>query len=113
MVIEVFPSAGDGEHTLGQEGLLVVLEPGRVAWIGNGVRQAFEEPHRAGHFAEQQGSGIRGDGAAVAGGQHPTASQGCKSDRVGVTVCRHGLDLLVSVGSVVTPESTRGRAVAL
>ena len=113
VVVEVFRPAGDAEHALGEHGPLVVLDHRRVTRVGHAGGHPPEQPAPARRLAEQQCPGVGGDLPAVELRQQFPVAQWCKSDRLRVTVCSHGPASLLGFKSLLTPESTRGRAVAL
>jgi hypothetical protein len=42
VVVEVFPAAGDGQHALGEQGPLLMLDEDRVAWIADRLINAVK-----------------------------------------------------------------------
>jgi hypothetical protein len=113
VVVEIFPAAGDPQHALGQQRPLLMLDNEWVAWIGDQPVDAVEQIDAAVHFTQKNHASVGTDRPGVESSRHFTSPKGCKfNDRL-VTVCRHGLASLRWFQGVVTPESTRGRAVAL
>ncbi len=54
MVVEVLVSQGDRGDPLGDHGVLVVEDEGRVSGIGNGVVEGVEQPDLVGDLTEQK-----------------------------------------------------------
>src|SRR3954447_1981908 len=88
VVVEVLITERNADNPLHHQRLDGVLGIGRVAAVLKAGRQTPGQ-------AQQQGSSITGDGAAVKGGNDRTPVSTCKVELVWVTLCRHrGLPLL-------------------
>ena len=91
VIIEVFPTAGNRQHALSDEGALIVLDVQGIAWVGDQLIHAVQQVDAAVHFTQQEHSAIGADRSGVKFSQHRSSRQGCKlNDRL-VTVCPHGL----------------------
>jgi hypothetical protein len=64
VVVEVLVAQRQGDDPLGDEGLLVVDDQGRVAGVGDGLIEGPEQPGLLADLAEEQRAGIAGEPAA-------------------------------------------------
>ena len=65
VVVEVFVAERDSEDSLGQHGLLIMLDSGGGTWIRNGLVHGFDQAGLLLDFAKQQYAGVRSNTSAV------------------------------------------------
>jgi hypothetical protein len=89
MVDEIRVPERDAEHRLADQRRHRMLDQLRAAAIRKAGGEAPDEPDRPAGGPEEQRSRIRGDRPAVESGLDPAACDGCKTEKVCATLCRH------------------------
>jgi hypothetical protein len=90
VVVQILVAKGNADDALHHHGLDVVLNQPRCPGVGKAGGKALGQPDRPVGLAQQQGTGIRGDRAAVETGNHLAATQRGKFEQRRATLCRHG-----------------------
>ena len=90
VVVEVLVAQGQGDDPLGEQGPLVVVDPCRVAGVGDGFVEGPEQPGRLADLAEQQGTGVGGEPAAEEVGDQGLGAEAGKGEGLAITVCHSG-----------------------
>ena len=89
VVDEVLVAERDAEHPLADQGGDLVLDPLRVAGVGEAGGEAPDQADGAVRGPEQQRAGIRGDRPTVEAGDHVAALDGCKLEPRRATLRPH------------------------
>ena len=87
MIVEVFVAEGDAEDALCDQGSQVVFDLGWVSRVRDGVGQGLRETDPAVDLAEQEGSGVGGESAAVEIGDDLLLAKTGKEQRFAGTLC--------------------------
>ena len=89
VIIEILVAQGQAEHPLPKQRLEPVLDKPRIAPVGETLGKAPDQTEAAIHFAQQQGSAVRCDVAAVKAGDHRAPLHYFKSKQPWSTLCLH------------------------
>jgi hypothetical protein len=90
VVVEVFVAQAQAEDTLAEELGQGVFDELGVAIVGEAACEGVEEAEGVIDFAEEQAARVRGDDAAIKGGDDLAGSEVLEIEAEGVTVCAHG-----------------------
>ena len=89
VVDEILIAEGEAEDALADQPRHAVLDPIRRAVVVEAGGEPLDEPDGPVGGAEQQRAGIRRDRAAIERRHHGAAFDGCKTERLRATLCRH------------------------
>jgi hypothetical protein len=97
VIVHVLITERNAMNTLRTERFQPVLELILIASVGEAGCDLPGQADPAIGLAQQERSGIGGDGAAIERSCHLASPQGFKRELFGITLCRHRLQLLMQV----------------
>jgi hypothetical protein len=89
MIHQVFVAQRQRKDPLPDQSSDRVLDQLRRAAVDETLGKPIDQPDRPIRCPSQQGSGIRGDLAAVKPGHHRTPVDACKTEQIRATLCLH------------------------
>ena len=89
VIDQIFIAQRQRKDPLPDQGSDGVLDQFRRAAVGKTRGKPIDQPDRPVRRPQQQGSGIRGDLAAVKPGHHRTPLDACKTEQIRATLCLH------------------------
>jgi hypothetical protein len=89
VVVEILVAERDSKHPLPHQRHQLVLDPLRTPHVVEARRKPIRQPDRAIGRSKKQRTGIRRDRATVERRHNFTSLDGCKSEQVCATLCRH------------------------